>query len=452
MSLTSSSHNRQFIQNSTQRANAPVLRRNELSHIVTFNKKKGVFTLRGRHLSWDSQEDALKVIINLDTITDRSVAYNNRKDTEMLLIKSVENPNGYIFHFEGGKCLGITLEGRKEFRDKFFELINKKDESYEEFFKHQNVFEKKRFLGIFMDDYLNFLFEHVVMKKTILTREEFWSYIKRKYFHKLLNFKTLQLVQLSRDDELGFLYQGKNILDYKFKTKLLLSNDDLNTLFEFNLGQMKKEENFWTEFLKNQKNNETEIFGGFKGLYFTNEDRGKIAEAKQMTGDTLQNSGFIKRVPGSYKMSKTFEGIEKNRLVKSNYLGPFLAVAEFDYKDKEMKEKNPDEEFNKKEMNNLIENINNYSMRKLEGVSYINQNSLIRRNKLQQIQINQKMGSSKITHTNGETVNGNHSKTTNTKIPYSKVYAKYLDMKTSNTVKEVPKRDSVEAFKKVNLV
>jgi hypothetical protein len=452
--ITSSSHNKQFIQSSTQRAMAPIFRRNELSHIVGHNKKKGILTLRCRHLTWDSQEDTQKVLINLDTITDKQIAYNEKKETALLLIKSVDNTNGYIFSFEGGKLM-ITLEGRKEYRDKFFEFINKKDESYEEFFKNLNLFEKKRFLGIFMDDYLNFLFENIVIKKPILTREEFWSYIKRKYFNKLLNLKTLQLAQLTSkiilikgEDELTFLYHGRNELDYKFKTKLLLSNDELNTLYEFNLGHMKKEENFWTEFLKNQKNNDTEIFGGFKGLYFTNEDRSKIADSRQMIGETLQHSGFIKRVPGSYKMSKLHEGMERYSLCRSNYLGPFLASAEFDYKDKEIKEKNPEEEFNKKEMSNLIENINNYSLRKLEGVNYISRNNLMRRNK--GLQNNQK--SSKINSFNGEVSNG-HAKIDIPKpLAYSKVYTKYLEFKTDHINREVSKKDSVETFKKVEFI
>lgn len=34
---------------------------------------------------------------------------------------------------------------------------------------------------------------------------------------------------------------------------------------------MRNEENFWKEFLKNQKEYDSEIFGGLKPLYFTSE-------------------------------------------------------------------------------------------------------------------------------------------------------------------------------------
>ncbi len=58
-------------------------------------------------------------------------------------------------------------------------------------------------------------------------------------------------------------------------------------------------------------------------------------------------------------------------------------MAEYDYKDREMKKISAaiseEEEFNKKEMANFIENINNYSMRKLENINYITHNNFVMR-------------------------------------------------------------------------
>jgi hypothetical protein len=211
---------------------------------------------------------------------------------------------------------------------------------------------------------------------------------------------------------------------------------------------MKKEESFWNEFLKNQKNNDTEIFGGLKALYFTNEDRARIAEARQFLGDTAFHSGYIKQIPKNYKLGKTPEAIERNRLYTSNYMGPCLAIAEFDYKDKEMKEKNPEEEFNKKELNNLIENINNYSMRKLEGNNFISRESLVRRNRAKDSIVQKKSN-----NTPGLVENFNIDGIYKiNSVTYNKVYNKFLEMKSQqqhSQSKEVNKKDSIEAYKKV---
>jgi hypothetical protein len=103
---TSSTHNKQLIQNSTARSLVPTLRRNELSHLVWYSKKKGLLTLKARQLTWDPQtNDALKLLINLDTLVDKQVATNTAKGTELLLIKTIDNPNGYIFSFDGGNII-----------------------------------------------------------------------------------------------------------------------------------------------------------------------------------------------------------------------------------------------------------------------------------------------------------------------------------------------------------
>ena len=54
----------------------------------------------------------------------------------------------------------------------------------------------------------------------------------------------------------------------------------MNALYESYVlsGSLRKEENFWTEFFKNQKNNETELYGGLKPLYFSSEDKSKLLD------------------------------------------------------------------------------------------------------------------------------------------------------------------------------
>jgi hypothetical protein len=99
-------HNRQIILNSNARsANQFSHRRNELSHVANYSRKKGILSLKARMLTWESEMDQSRLVINLDTITEKKTAYNDKKQTAMLLISSVENPNGYIFSFDGGKFL-----------------------------------------------------------------------------------------------------------------------------------------------------------------------------------------------------------------------------------------------------------------------------------------------------------------------------------------------------------
>jgi len=81
-------------------------------------------------------------------------------------------------------------------RDKFYEILIKREDEYEKTFHSLSTFEKKKILYIFNDDYLSFLFDELVGKK-ILNKEEFWIYIKKKYTHKINFLNTLQLIQLS---------------------------------------------------------------------------------------------------------------------------------------------------------------------------------------------------------------------------------------------------------------
>jgi hypothetical protein len=81
-------------------------------------------------------------------------------------------------------------------RDKFYEILIKREDEYEKTFHSLSNFEKKKILYFYNDEYLSFLFDELVGKK-ILNKEEFWIYIKKKYTHKITFLNTLQLIQLS---------------------------------------------------------------------------------------------------------------------------------------------------------------------------------------------------------------------------------------------------------------
>ncbi len=77
-------------------------RKGEFSHPAIYAKKEGILTLRGRQLSWTSTTDPSNLLLNLDTMIEKKRNYNQKKDTEMLMVCTKDLPNGHIFSFSGG--------------------------------------------------------------------------------------------------------------------------------------------------------------------------------------------------------------------------------------------------------------------------------------------------------------------------------------------------------------
>ncbi len=161
-------------------------------------------------------------------------------------------------------------------------------------------------------------------------------------------------------------------LDYLVKKRILSAYDCLSILFEKEL-KMKKEQDFWKEFFKNQIKNNTEITGGYKPIYFTNEEEKLIKVEKDKRAQLLAIK--LEKEKKNKKIGKINEQLEYHRNYLTPYLGPCLDVAEYDYKDKIIKKTavalSERQEFNKKEIANFIENMNNYSIRKLENINYM---------------------------------------------------------------------------------
>jgi hypothetical protein len=91
----------------------------------------------------------------------------------------------------------LFIDNKTYIRDQYFEMIGKKDIEYEDYFRSLPPGEKKKLLLIFFDNYINILHEEIVQKKFILSKDEFWNYIKRRLAYKI-NFLTCnQPIQLS---------------------------------------------------------------------------------------------------------------------------------------------------------------------------------------------------------------------------------------------------------------
>ena len=82
----------------------PVYRKGEYSQPAIYAKNQGILTIRPKQMFWKSTTDDSSLLVQLDTIIDRKKSYNHKKDTEMLLVMTKDNPRGYIFSFAGGIC------------------------------------------------------------------------------------------------------------------------------------------------------------------------------------------------------------------------------------------------------------------------------------------------------------------------------------------------------------
>ena len=81
-------------------------------------------------------------------------------------------------------------------RDKFYEILVRREDEYEKTFNAFSSFEKKKILSFFNDENLSYLYDELVSKK-ILNKDEFWIFLKKKYTPKITFLNTLQLIQLS---------------------------------------------------------------------------------------------------------------------------------------------------------------------------------------------------------------------------------------------------------------
>ncbi len=108
-------------------------------------------------------------------------------------------------------------DNRVEKRDRVHDIILKKESEVEDFFKLSNYYDKKKILKIFSDDYLSYLFDELVMRRQILLRDEFLSFLKRKYCYKYDFTNTNQAITLTSI----FFNKFKNKIKIKFVSAVI---------------------------------------------------------------------------------------------------------------------------------------------------------------------------------------------------------------------------------------
>lgn len=181
---------------------------------------------------------------------------------------------------------------------------------------------------------------------------------------------------------MNLIYRNK--FNYEIKKKLLALNENISILLEIHNRSLKAEEKFWREFIKNQRQNESEMVGGLKPVFFHTSELNTVENEKaKLQKESLKHpeTKFVNFFNNYKKIGKKCEACEKANSFPQKYHGLSLTDKEFDVKEREFKLRNEDydsknEEFEKKEIANLIENINNYSIRKLSNMNYTNKNLL----------------------------------------------------------------------------
>jgi hypothetical protein len=98
-------HNKNYIQNNAVRTTNQIVKKNELTYPAAHKQRNGILSLKGKSLHWQSGIDDLKVNITLERMIEKQTAFNNKKDTALLLIITYDCPDGYIFSFSGRKFL-----------------------------------------------------------------------------------------------------------------------------------------------------------------------------------------------------------------------------------------------------------------------------------------------------------------------------------------------------------
>jgi hypothetical protein len=129
--------------------------------------------------------------------------------------------------------------------------------------------------------------------------------------------------------------------------------------------------------------NESEIIGGLKDIYFLPSEILALEEKENLNGIKIFENFKVFNFNASFrKISKKFEKFEKFYYFAYKNNGVCLNTNEIDlnYKDKD-REFNRNDDDNKKNVKILIENLNDYSIRKLKDIKNVNKRMYMIRGK-----------------------------------------------------------------------
>lgn len=348
-------------QNTThQRSSRSIRSRPTIANEAYYKKVRGILQIdlkQNKKIFWfpletPSNPEIGKLSINGESIVEVDKAQN--KDRELIYIKEKAPDNEYIFSFKG--------EGNSKIRDLFYDILTFSiDEFYKQEFNMISSIEKKKLILLLHDDYLKFLFDEIVRKREIIKLDDFWVLAKKFYPEKITFSLFENQIQPSRSDELDLKVRPMK-MNYEIKKRILNSYDNVKKLYEFYIGKKQQEKTFWREFMKNQDKNLTEIVGGVNKICFTNE------EEENMKKISLHSFALFDKYNNKVKYEKNYERVEKHMVFVDNYGGKCISVPETDYSETKLQRA---EEYNRKDITNIITSLNNYSFRKIEQLNYL---------------------------------------------------------------------------------
>lgn len=358
-SLSSNSHNHNVYQRSKY----------VISYPAYHKKEKGIIELNlmTKQLTWKPDDiNSHNLIVTIPSDNIAQTKKDSKDDRELLFIKQ-KNDSINVFAFRGPN----NVQHREQVFDM---LIMSPDQFYEHEFKSLSPIDKKRILLLIKDDYLKLLFDEIASKREIIQLEDFWAFVKKMYPEKITFPLMEQPIQSSRNDELSLIKIPKYPIqfDWSVKNRLLSSYDDVKKLFEYNMKLNQKEDFLWREFIKNQEKNITEIVGGLSNVFFTCEEEKIIKQissvpnkhSNQRSSSSLKTN--IKVSKGQY--DKKYELIEKHMNYYDNYESECITIPEYDLNETKL---SIEEEYNRKDIANIISLRNDYSTRKIDKLDYI---------------------------------------------------------------------------------
>lgn len=338
-----------------------------ISYPAYTKKEKGTIELQmAKQLTWKPDNNSHNPVIMIPCDNIAQTKKDSKDDRELLFIKQ-KNDLINVFAFRGTNNF--------QHREQLYDMLNMSpDQFYEHEFKWLSQIEKKRILLLIEDDYLKLLFEEITNRREIIPLEDFWAFVSKMYPEKMSFSLMNQPIQPSRYDELSLIKNPRYPIqiDWSVKSRLLASYDDIRKLFQYNMKINQKEELFWREFIKNQDKNMTEIVGGLVNVFFTCEEEKII---KQNSHGNSSNKHFNHK-SASAKMTrgttgqynKRYELIERHMNYYDNYENECIAIPEYDLNENKL---SIEEEYNRKDIANIISFRNDYSSRKIDKLDYI---------------------------------------------------------------------------------
>lgn len=150
--------------------------------------------------------------------------------------------------------------------------------------------------------------------------------------------------------------------DSLLRQKILQSNLQIEFLYNYIKSKAINERQFWKEFISNQVQNNSELVGDFKKVYFSQDHLSKIMD----WGIKSNKKKLIEEYIGYLTVE---DRVEHHRNFRCKYFCEYLSRNEYDISYLKLKSDNRLEDKHL-QVKDLISSVNSYSCRKLEDIKY----------------------------------------------------------------------------------